>query len=396
MQGCSVNIIDDVAGRLFRRKGALIESAAAEIDLDAIAFNFRTVKKLVGPTVKVCPAVKADAYGHGILEVGRILVREGADMLGVANFSEASLLRKNGIVSPILVMHCSPPYLFPEIVRYEVTSTLCDLDSAVELSRCAEDVGKKAKVHLKVDTGMGRLGVQSEKAAEFALEVSELSGLEVEGIFTHFPCADEDDEGFTNRQIEEFEIIVDEIEKAGMNIPIKHAANSAAVIRFPNSYFDMVRPGIMIYGLSDFEHELQLRPGMTLKSRIMFLKELPAGRPVSYGRTYITSGSTRIATIPIGYGDGYNRLLSNRASVLVRGRRALVVGRVCMDQTLLDVSAVENVSVGDEVVLYGRQGDEEVTVSEIASLLGTISYEVVCAVGKRVPRFYKGGNNDIC
>lgn len=364
----------------------------AEIDLDAIAFNFWQVRRLVGPRVKVCPAVKADGYGHGAVEVSRAVLAAGADMLGVAGVEEAVELRQAGIDAPILLLQCVLADQIPELVAASLTATVCDSSFAAELSQQASAAGKRAKVHIKVDTGMGRIGVQQQGAVDFALALSKMPGLEIEGIFTHFPSADEDDLSFTHRQVREFEEITRAVEAVGVRVPIRHAANSAAILNVPESYFDMVRPGIMLYGLGGSKAGVGLRQSMTLKTKIVFLKELPPGRTVSYGRTFTTTAPTLVATIPIGYADGYNRLLSNKGTALVRGRRVPVIGRVCMDQTMLDVTDVPDVSVGDEVVLYGSQGGEHISIDEIAELLWTIPYEVVCAVSKRVPRVCAHGD----
>lgn len=363
----------------------------AEIDLNAISHNLSEVRRLVGPEVMICPAVKADAYGHGAVQVSRVVLDHGASMLGVATTEEGVELRLAGISAPILILGCVVPEDIPDIVAHNLTATACDPGFADALSRHASIQRKRAKVHIKIDTGMGRIGVQTREAVDFVLRLSQMPGLEVEGIFTHFPCADEEDQCFTHNQIVEFERVTQEIENTGLHIPIRHTSNSGAILNVPRAHMNMVRPGIMLYGLYDSQYgreRVQLQQAMTLKSRIVYLKELPAGCSVSYGRTYRTTRRTLVATLPVGYADGYNRRLSNRASVLVRGKRVPVIGRICMDQTMLDVTDVPGVRVGDEVVLYGRQGDEQIKIEEIASLLETISYEVVCALGKRVPRIY--------
>lgn len=363
----------------------------AEIDLDAIAFNMRQIRKLVGPQVKICPAVKADGYGHGAVEVSRTVLDAGAEMLGVATLEEALELREAGIDAPIIILQCVVEDDVGQLVRSNLNTMVCDRDFASALCKEARAAGKAAKVHIKVDTGMGRIGVRPEDAVAFALELSKMPGLEIEGVFTHFPSADEEDLTFSREQIRQFTDITRAIEAAGVRIQLHHMANSAAILNLPESYFDMVRPGIMLYGLYDSEHvsrEVTLRQSMTLKTKIVFLRELHPGRTVSYGRTFTTSRSTLVATIPIGYADGYNRLLSNRAPALVRGKRVPIIGRVCMDQTMLDVTDVPGVALGDEVVLYGSQGNEHISIEGIAALLGTISNEVICAVSRRVPRVY--------
>jgi len=364
----------------------------AEINLDSIAFNLRQVRKLVGPDVRICPAVKADAYGHGAIPVSRTLLDAGAEMLSVAMVEEALELRNAGITAPILLLQCAFPDQIPEIVHHDITATVCDSPFAQELSREAETAGKRAKVHIKVDTGMGRIGVRPQEALDFALELSKLPGIEIEGVFTHFPCADDEDQAFTREQIRQFDELMKSLEQAGIHIPLRHAANSAAIMNAREAHFNLVRPGIMIYGLYDSQLPpgIELHQAMTLKTRVSFLKEIPPGGTVSYGRTFTATRPTKVATIPIGYGDGYSRMLSNKAPALVRGTRVPVIGCVCMDQTMLDVTDVPNVSVGDEVVLYGSQGEERISIKEIAQIIGTVTYEVVCSVGRRVPRVYVG------
>lgn len=367
----------------------------AEINLDAIASNLRQVRKLVGADVKICPAVKADAYGHGAIPVSRALLDAGAEMLSVALVEEAIELREAGITAPILVLPCTFPDQIPEIIRHGITSTICDLTFAQELSRESEAAGKRAKVHIKVDTGMGRIGVQPQEALDFAREVSKLPGIEIEGVFTHFPCADEEDQTLTRGQTEFFRAITEALAAADVRIPIRHTANSGAILNVPESYFEMVRPGIALYGLYEgafAEEQIEFKQAMTLKTKIIFLKEIQPGTTVSYGRSYRASRPTRVATLPIGYADGYSRGLSNKGTALLRGMRVPVIGRVCMDQTMLDVTEVPGVSVGDEVVLYGRQGEEQISIREVAQLIGTITYDVVCSVGKRVPRVYVTGS----
>lgn len=369
----------------------MIRPTHAEIDLSAIEFNLRQVRKIVGPDIRICPAVKADAYGHGAVEVSGLLLETGADMLSVAFIEEAVELRGAGIDAPIMLLQPAFHEQIPEIVAHDITATICDMESARELSRQSLAAGKRTKVHLKVDTGMGRVGIQPETAPLFATSLAELPSIELEGIFTHFPTADEEDLSFTQQQIWEFGGIIEAVEAEGVHVPLRHAANSAGVLNCDDSFFNMVRPGIMLYGLYDspfVSREVELRQSLTLKSRIAFLKELPQGRTVGYGRTFTTARPTVVATIPIGYADGYNRRLSNRGYTLVRGARVPVIGRVCMDQIMLDVTDVSGACVGDEVVLYGRQGDQEITMEEIEEIVGTISYEIVCAISKRVPRLY--------
>jgi alanine racemase len=359
----------------------------AEINLDAIEKNFLCVRKMARGA-RVCAAVKADAYGHGALAACRAM--SGADMFAVATVLEGAELREAGIKTPILMLG-SAAHDEEEVIRRDIATAVCSTRYAERLSKAAVAMGKKARVHIKVDTGMGRLGVQDYEAPGFACAVASLPGIEVEGIFTHLPSADEEDASFSTNQIARFVKVTEEVEAAGVHIPIRHAANSAAIVNYPQSYLDMVRPGIVLYNSYNgacLSAAPCFRQAMTFKTKIMFLKELPPGSPVSYGRTFTTGARALMATIPVGYADGYNRLLSNKGEALVRGMRVPVAGRVCMDQVMLDVTRVPGVSEGDEVVLWGRQGGEFISVEEVASLTGTISYEVTCSVSKRVPRVY--------
>ena len=336
------------------------------------------------------PAVKADGYGHGAVPVSRTALAAGADMLGVASVEEAIELRDAGIEAPILILGCSAPDSAAEIVEFDIAATVCDLASAHALAGEAARRRKKARVHIKVDTGMGRIGVPVEEALALAAAAADLPSLELEGIFTHFPSADERDKSFTEEQIRVFRNLLSELAASGIKPTFAHAANSGAVLDHPSAYFDMVRPGIMFYGLypsPDSTRSVPLRPALTFKTRIAFLKEVPPGRTISYGRTFTTSRRTKVATIAVGYADGYSRFLSNKGEAAVRGKRAPVIGRVCMDQTMLDVTDVPGVQVGDEVVLLGG-GYEFLTVEHVAEMLGTIPHEVVTSISKRVPRVY--------
>jgi len=364
-----------------------------EINLSAIRHNLEEVRQAVGPERRILAPVKANAYGHGMLQVARTALEAGASMLGVAYLDEAVALRQAGIGAPILIFGSELPENAPEIVHWGLRATLCTYELAKALSQAAVRLRRNAVVHIKVDTGMGRIGLKVEEIREFLRRILELPGIVVEGIYTHFATADGSGDGeFALAQMEHFRRVVSQLRKEGMELPIAHAANSAAVLRFPSAHLDMVRPGIMLYGLEPFpgaSYLADIRPAMTLKSRIVFLKEVPPGASVSYGRTFVAGRRTRIATVPIGYGDGYPRALSNRGKALVRGKRARIVGNICMDQLMLDVTHVEGVRVGDEVVLIGEQGDERITAEELASLAGTINYEIVTSLNGRIPRVYK-------
>jgi len=365
----------------------------AEIDLGAIEENFDAIRARVGPNVRIMGVVKADAYGHGAVPVARVLAAKGAAMFGVATPDEAIELRRAGIRQPVLMFGAILPEEIPFIIRNKVSVTLSDLSLAREVSRQA-GADNKVGVHLKVDTGMGRLGVSESDAVETAVALARLPGIRLEGVCTHFPTSDESDLTFTSDQTRRFRGICAEMERRGVRVPLCHAANSGAVLGFPDAHLDMVRPGIMMYGLypsPECERTVALKPALALKSRIVFMRTVAAGQAFGYGRAFTARGKMKVAILPIGYNDGFNRLNSNRGAVLVRGRRVSVVGRVCMDQAFVDVTDVPGAAVGDEVVLYGAQGNESMSVEEVAQRLGTIPNEVVCAVGKRVPRVYTRG-----
>lgn len=366
-----------------------------EIDLDAIAANLRGVRARVGPGVKVLAAVKADGYGHGIVETAKVAVEVGTEMVGVAIVEEGVRLRNAGIDLPVLVLGASLPEQAATIVQYRLTQTVCTIELAAALADRAAAEGQTVPVHVKVDTGMGRLGLPVEDVVPFIRQLTAYPSLVIEGIFTHFSTADDADKRFTVEQTHRFRQLLVDLERQGLRPAIAHAANSGAILDLPESYFDMVRPGLIVYGyypVGGVSRSLPLQPAMTWKTRIVYLKRVPAGTGLSYGRTYVTPQDTVIATLPVGYEDGYSRALSNRGVVLVRGQRAPVVGRVCMDQCLIDVGHIPGVSIGDEVVLVGRQGTDEVSIYELARRLGTIPNEAVCLVGTRVPRlFLRGG-----
>lgn len=364
-----------------------------EIDLDAISENVRAIREAVGPDVKIMPAVKADGYGHGSVPVSRAAISGGADVLGVASLEEAMTLRDSGITAPILILGCSTYDSTPDIVEYGISATVCDMGFAQALSDEATRRGKKALAHVKVDTGMGRIGVPPSEAARLVTSMIELPSVELEGIFTHFPSSDEPDRSFTEWQINTFKSLLSELDVRGITPTITHAANSAAVLDYPDASLDMVRPGLIVYGLyptPNASRSIKLRPALTFKTRIMFIKESPAGTTVSYGRTYTTRRTTKVATIAVGYADGYDRDLSNRGEVAVREHRAPVIGRVCMDQTMIDVTDVPGVEVGDEVILLGG-GFDFLSVERVAAMINTIPHDVICAIGKRVPRVHIGG-----
>ena len=362
----------------------------AEVDLNAIKHNLNCVRGFLDREVNILAVVKANAYGHGIYEASRVLCENGANYLGVATVDEALSLRSSGITAPILVLGAVLKEEARAAVKNDITLSLCDCSLLRALLEIADETDFSPKVHVKVDTGMGRIGVWHEEAIDFIKEVHLRKKIKLEGVYTHFSAAARD-KLVTQIQIDSFEEILKNIETRGIHIRYKHAANSIAVVDWKASHLNMVRPGILLYGVypkEDFRKKLKLKSVMSLKTRIVHLKETPPGRAISYGRTYITQKKTKIATIPIGYADGYGRILSNKAEALIGGKYARIVGMVTMDQTLIDVGHIDNVKIADEVVLIGRQGPSEVNIERIAKLAGTIPYEILSAITDRVPRVY--------
>ena len=372
--------------------------AWAEIDLDNIAHNVREVRRLAGKRTDIIAVVKADAYGHGTLETVKTLLENGVTRLAVSMLDEAIQLRKIGIDVPILVLNHTD---FRRLGRPWDT-TLPRRFTAMKWPRpCRrKPLGMgQARVHIKIDTGMSRVGfMPGYSAVKDVVAIMKLDGIIIEGIFTHFAVADTKDRTYTLRQFELFESIIEELNRIGVLIPIRHVSNSAAIIQYPEMTLEAVRPGIILYGIYP-SHEvdrsvINLKPAMSLKANVVLVKELEPGVSISYGRTFTTRRPSRIATIPVGYADGYSRLLSNKCRVLINGQYAPVVGTICMDQLMVDITEISgDVKTGDEVVLIGRQGDNEISAEEIADLIGTIPYEILCIVGKRVPRVYIRNNS---
>jgi alanine racemase len=364
---------------------------AAEINLGSLEFNYRQLQKRIPKGVKVLAVVKADAYGHGAIPISLKLEKLGVEYLGVAMAEEGVELRKGGVKAPILILGGIYGGELDQIFRFNLTSVAFRKDSLQLLSREAERRRRKVRVHLKVDTGMGRLGVPLNLWPAFLEEVKRFPIIEVEGILSHFSMTEEE-AAFTARQWREFQRAVGMAKEMGISCKYLHTASSATLTTIPSYSGNLVRPGIMLYGSYPspmFQALIKLRPVMTLKTCIHFLKSVPPRTRISYGGTFVTKRESLIATLPIGYADGYSRRLSNRGEVLIRGRRAPVVGTVCMDFVMADVTRIPNVSIGDEVILMGKQGREEITAEEIAEKIGSISYEVLCSIGKRVPRVYK-------
>ncbi|MDD4783529.1 MAG: alanine racemase [Syntrophaceticus sp.] len=365
----------------------------AEIDLKALENNVRELRRVIAPDAQMMAIVKANGYGHGVEPVSRVALQSGASWIGVALLQEAILLREKGINAPILILGYTPIEDLTDVISNDISQTIFTWEDALAAATVAKRLGKKARVHVKIDTGMERLGfTPNAETVDLICRLAHLPGLDVEGIYTHFATADEADKTFAEEQFARFQQLLKQLAARHVYIRWRHCANSAAILDLPYTHLDMVRPGITIYGIypsTDVRHDLvRLTPVMTLKANVAFVKEVPERCSISYGRTFYTIERTNIATVPLGYGDGYSRLLSNRGEVLVRGVRAPVVGRVCMDQLMIDVGHIPGVRQGDEVVLLGSQGEETITVDELAEQMGTINYEVLCLISERVPRVY--------
>lgn len=363
-----------------------------EIDLDAIAHNIQNIKQHIGPNVLLYAVVKANAYGHGALLVAQTALRHGADRLAVARAAEGVALRAGGIAAPILVMNYAGPVEVAAAVEHDLTLTVTEWHTAERLSALAQAHGTTARVHLKVDTGMGRFGLLPEEVLPFVQRVSGLPALTIEGMFSHFAVADSADKSYTWQQFHTFEQVLDMLTDAGYSIPVRHIANSAATLDLPATHLDAVRIGIAMYGLHPSDAlapAVSIVPALTFKSHVARVCTLPQGASISYGRTFITPRAMPVALVPVGYGDGYHRLHSNRGAVLINGQRAPIVGRVCMDQFVVDISQVGSVRVGDETVLIGAQGNARLTAEEVARWAETINYEVTTSLLPRLPRLYR-------
>ncbi len=365
-----------------------------EIGLPAIKKNISAFRRILSGQARIMGIVKADAYGHGALRVSEALREVGVKRFGVALVQEGVELRENGFDEPVLILGYTPEEDFPLLLRYGLTPTIYDYSQAVQLDRQAGEMGKPAKVHLKVDTGMGRIGFQPEKRAVQEIgKIAKLPNLVLEGIFSHQAWADNPLSDFASVQFARFQNFIGDLERAGMKFPLTHIANSAAAINFPSMHLDLVRIGISLYGLYPdaqmaIDPKIELHPAMQVKARLVHVKEVPEGTPLSYGCTFTTGRNCLIGTVPMGYADGIPRALSNNGEVLVRGKRCPIAGRICMDQFMVDLTGLEKVQVGDELVLLGRQGTEEISADEVAEKAGTISYEIVTRMSRRLPRTY--------
>jgi len=361
------------------------------VDHHALRWNLRQIREKVGSKVKILAMVKANAYGHGAAAVAKTLAAAGADAFGVATLEEGIELRHSGIGLPILVLAGAYDSQLADFFAHSLTPVLHDLDRLKSLEESVEKRGAILDVQLKIDTGMGRLGLVAAECDTWIGELKKLNALKIEGVFSHFSHAESVEGNYTRKQLEIFNLIVERLRSENIRPVLVHLANSAATITLPPAYFDMVRPGIMLYGVypsPPMASEIGLKPALEWKTKILQLKKVPAGASISYGETFITKRESIIATLPIGYADGYPRLLSNRGEVLVGGQRASVAGRVCMDLTMVDVTDIRNVKQGDEVVLLGRQGDAEISADQIAAWANTISYEILTSISARVPRIH--------
>ena len=370
----------------------MIRPVWAEIDLDAIKYNIDSIKRRVD-TKELIAVVKADAYGHGALDVSKTLVENGATKLAVAVITEAMELRHGNINTPIMILGYTPLEFAADLINYDIEQTIFDLEYAKKLSEIALNLGKKAKVHVALDTGMGRIGfLINDNSLNEILKISSLKGLEVVGIFTHFATADESDKNYSNKQYKKFTDFNEKLVSKGVNISLKHVSNSGAIIDMPNTYLDGVRAGIVLYGYYPSEdvlkQNLDLKKAITIKTQVAHVKILDKNEYVSYGRKFKTERKSIIATLPIGYADGYSRALTGKAKVIINGKFAPVVGTICMDQCMIDVTDIGDVHVGDEVIVLGKDKDLKFDADDMAKAMGTINYEVLCMIKQRIPRVY--------
>lgn len=363
----------------------------AEVNLRAVAKNTRTVRRHIGKKPAMLVVVKANGYGHGSVPIAQTVLENGADRLGVANTAEAIQLRQAGVKAPIHILGGILEEEVPAVIEYNIIQTISDIKIATLINEQAEKYGKKMAVHIKVDTGMGRMGVLPEHLETLVEKVSLLRNIKIEGLCTHLSSVSDGPNDFTRQQIKTFKTLVQKLDKKGFRFQYLHAANSAALSSTPDAIFNMVRPGIVIYGMNLSEKMkkwIKVEPVLTLKAKIVFLKEVPKGWTVGYDRTFVTKRPSKVATIPVGYKDGYEISFSNRAHTLVNGNEVPVIGRVSMDYTTLDVTEVDDVKVGDEVILIGKNGKHQILVEDLAKLAKTIPYDITCSMGERVVRFY--------
>lgn len=374
-----------ILGNTFKRPAFL------EIDLKNVAFNVKNIRKKLGEKIEFLAVVKADAYGHGAYQVSKVVLENGADLLGVAILEEGIELREKGINEPILILYPEFQGREEKILEYDLESTVTNLNFARNLSLEAAKQKKVANVYIKVDTGMGRYGLAPEEAYQFIKKARDLENIKIKGILSQLSSAEEKEDEFTFQQLSNFKKILKQLEDFNRGFLNKSIANSSAVLNLPESYFNQVRVGLLLYGVypsPEVSKSIEVKPALSFKSKIIFLKEVKKGIPIGYSRSFITSRKTKVATIPMGYGDGFGRLLSNKARVLIQGKRAPVIGKVCMDAFMVDVTDIPEANTGDELVIIGKQGNEEITADEFAQWNQSINYEVLTRMGKRLPKVY--------
>lgn len=367
----------------------------AEINLNSIMHNTKEFKRKLNANTKLLAVVKADAYGHGALEVSKVALKAGVDQLGVATLEEAVYLRKSGIDAPILILGVIFDDEIENLIKYDITATVTNYDFALGISNEAKKQNRFAKIHIKLDTGMSRIGytLGSDYISEIK-KISSLPNIYLEGVFSHFSKADEENLDYTQFQYENFIEMCKSLEKSGINIPVKHISNTSGILRDKKYHFDMVRLGISLYGhfpsdiFDEMKYDIKLMPAMSLKSRVAFVKDVPENTSIGYNGTHVTTKPTKVATVAIGYADGYSRSLSNKGYAIVKGKKCNIIGNVCMDQLMLDVTGIDDIKFGDEVILFGNSGNTNINVEDVAALINTNSYEMLCHIGKRVPRIY--------
>ncbi len=377
------------------------QRAWAQVSLDAIASNLKNIRKITNENAKIMAVVKADAYGHGFLQIAKTLLENGADAFAVAMFDEAKQLRSRGIDVPILILGNTNRDLCEDLIDYDVMPTVFSYDMAKAMSDAAVKKNMDAKIHIKLDTGMSRIGfLCDEKNADLAIDeikrIASLPNIEIDGIFTHFACADEPEKEYTDMQFERFMSVCDRLQSDGINIGKRHVCNSASLVLYPHMHLDMVRPGVILYGLHPSqltEGKIELESAMSLKARVTLVKKIAEKIGVSYGKEYIAEPEMKLATIPIGYADGYSRILAGKAGMIYKGKIFPVVGRICMDQCMIDATNADNINVDDIVTIMGEDGGACISAADLASYMGTINYEIVCLIGKRMPRVYTSGKS---
>jgi len=363
-----------------------------EIDLQQITNNLEEVKRILTPRSKIIGIVKSNAYGHGLSEVSRVFSNGGVSCIGVSTLEDAIIIRKNNINMPIIILNYTYPQLAEKLIEYDLVQTVYRTNFALQLNETALKLGKKIKIHVEIDTGMNRTGFHMDKAVNEIAYLHKLKGLYIQGIFTHFSCAADDDKSYVFVQNNKFSEVISSLGNIGITIPEIHVANSAAFIEFPDLHFEFVRVGIALYGMYTSPYvdnmKMKISPAMSLKSRVVLINDVEEGTPISYSRNYITSRKSKIATIPIGYGMGYTRLLNKKAKVIINGKFAPVVGNICMEHTMIDVTDVKKVQVGDEVTLLGKQGNLSISIDDLSQWVGTINTEMVCMLGNTIPKIY--------